>query len=207
MDPDVLAACKTLLERDRLRILGALAAGDATTGELSESLHLPRRAVARHLEQLRQVGLVQARDAGRNADSAQVLSLVRMAAMAAELARFEAAEQPSTSDLPGADDAAPDGGWSRDDARVLHAFIEDGRLTSIPAQLAKRLVVLRFLAASAFSKGESYPEKEVNMRLALRHPDVASLRRYLVDEGFMERSAGIYRLREPAGNPTEDSAS
>ena len=38
------------------------------------------------------------------------------------------------------------------------------------------------------------------MRLALRHPDVASLRRYLVDEGFMERSAGIYRLREPGPN-------
>ena len=33
-----------------------------------------------------------------------------------------------------------------------------------------------------------------DMRLALRHPDVAALRRYLVDEGLVERAQGIYRL-------------
>lgn len=204
MDAHVLAACKTLLDRDRLRILGALAADDATARSLSESLHLPHRVVARHLDQLRHVGLVGTRDAGGGADPYQVLLVARLAAMAAELARFESTQQASTSDLPATDDAAPDGGWSREDAKVLRAFVEDGRLTSIPAQLSKRLVILRFLAASAFSPGESYPEKEVNMRLALRHPDVASLRRYLVDEGLMERSAGIYRVREPASTLAED---
>ena len=39
------------------------------------------------------------------------------------------------------------------------------------------------------------------MRLALRHADVASLRRYLVDEGFMKRSGGIYGLLPREGWP------
>ena len=33
------------------------------------------------------------------------------------------------------------------------------------------------------------------MRLGAVHPDPASLRRYLVDEGFMARKSGVYRLR------------
>ena len=35
------------------------------------------------------------------------------------------------------------------------------------------------------------------MRLALLHPDVAALRRYLVDGGWMTREAGIYRRTRP----------
>ena len=35
------------------------------------------------------------------------------------------------------------------------------------------------------------------MRLALLHPDVAALRRYLVDGRLMTREAGIYRRAEP----------
>ncbi|MBA3435060.1 MAG: DUF2087 domain-containing protein, partial [Chloroflexi bacterium] len=48
----------------------------------------------------------------------------------------------------------------------------------------------------------------VNQRLAVLHPDVASLRRYLVDHGFMQREAGIYRLRPEAEWPdSPDSGS
>lgn len=79
--------------------------------------------------------------------------------------------------------------------KVLHAFIVDGRLVSIPARERKRQVVLRYLAERDFDEGAAYPERDVDMRLALRHRDVAALRRYLVDGGFLERSAGIYRRR------------
>jgi hypothetical protein len=44
-----------------------------------------------------------------------------------------------------------------------------------------------------FPEDRPYEESEVNMRLALLHPDVAALRRYLVDGGWMTREAGIYR--------------
>ena len=61
---------------------------------------------------------------------------------------------------------------------------------SIPAQPKRRDVVLRFLLERVFTEDREYPEKEVDQRLALFHPDVASLRRYLVDERYVEREAG-----------------
>jgi len=88
------------------------------------------------------------------------------------------------------------------DARVLRAFVSDGRLTSIPAQEKKRVVVLRYLAETVFEPDREYAEKEVNQRLAVLNEDVASLRRYLVDLHFMERFRGIYRLRPASEWPT-----
>jgi hypothetical protein len=75
--------------------------------------------------------------------------------------------------------------------RVLAAFLRDGKLTSIPVARSKRLVVLDYLAG-LFELGRSFPEKEVNEILRAVHPDVAALRRYLVDEGFLNRRDGFY---------------
>jgi hypothetical protein len=79
------------------------------------------------------------------------------------------------------------------DAKVLRSFVVNDRLVSIPAQEKKKLVVLRYLLERCFTEDRPYPEKEVNQRLALFHPDVASLRRYLVEYGLMTREAGVYR--------------
>jgi hypothetical protein len=84
------------------------------------------------------------------------------------------------------------------EARVLRSFVRDGRLTSIPAQHRKRQVILRWLLDTAFIEDRPYPEKEVNMRIALIHPDVAALRRYLVDAGLMSRESGEYRRTRPS---------
>lgn len=87
--------------------------------------------------------------------------------------------------------AGLDSGLGPEADRVLAVFLRDGRLTSIPAPRAKRLVVLDYLAG-LFELGESFPEKEVNARLRAVHPDTAALRRYLVDEGFLARRDGFY---------------
>jgi hypothetical protein len=80
-----------------------------------------------------------------------------------------------------------------DVAKVLNAFIKDGRLATIPARERKRLVVLRYLRDRVFTEDHAYPEAEVNQRLALFNRDVAALRRYMVDAGLVTRSAGEYR--------------
>ena len=77
--------------------------------------------------------------------------------------------------------------------RVIDAFFREGRLISIPARQGKRWFVLVELRERCFPEDRDYPEKDVNMRLALVHPDVAALRRYLVDSGLMTRTNGIYR--------------
>ena len=90
------------------------------------------------------------------------------------------------------------------DAKVHHAFVRDGRLVSIPAQDRKRRVILGWLMERCFAQDRDYPEKEVNMCLALVHPDVAALRRHLVDANLMTRRAGLYR-RAP-GPPSAPGA-
>ena len=80
-----------------------------------------------------------------------------------------------------------------EEEKVIRAFVHDDRLVSIPARPAKRAPLLPWVLDRCFPDERDYEEKEVNRRLALLHPDVAALRRYLVDGRLMTRSAGIYR--------------
>jgi hypothetical protein len=81
--------------------------------------------------------------------------------------------------------------------KVVRAFIRDGRLVSIPAKSSKRDILLPVILDQCFPDDGPYEEKEVNLRLAQLHPDVAALRRYLVDGGWMTRDVGIYRRTHP----------
>lgn len=89
--------------------------------------------------------------------------------------------------------------------QVVRSFFSDDRLTTIPSRVSKRLVVLRYLRDRCFTEDRDYPEKEINQRLALFHPDVATLRRDMVDHGLMTRDAGVYRRppNEAPGEPAD----
>jgi hypothetical protein len=91
--------------------------------------------------------------------------------------------------MPPADPAATSGRASPDP--IVQRFCVDGRLAVIPARRAKRLLVLDWLAQE-FEPGRRYSEAFVNGVLRRYHPDVAALRRYLVDEGFLDRRHGDY---------------
>ena len=194
MDPDLLTAMKALSDASRLRIVGLLADGRRMAVEqLATALEITPATVVHHLKKLRDAGLVESHPRPPYMDYA--LRLGRLSEIGASLGRI-AREQSGLPDK--SDGTMPD--WaSPADAKVLRAFFEGERLTSIPVQHTKRLVVLRLLAETVFEKKRKYPEKEVNQLLAVRNPDAASLRRYLVDEGFMSRKAGVYRL-EPRKN-------
>ncbi|MCA9955096.1 MAG: DUF2087 domain-containing protein [Anaerolineales bacterium] len=76
--------------------------------------------------------------------------------------------------------------------KVLKAFVKQGRLVRLPAQLKKLHVILE-LIVQEFEPEREYTEKEVNFILLDFHEDVATLRRSLVEHGLMTRSGGIYR--------------
>lgn len=78
-----------------------------------------------------------------------------------------------------------------DIARVLDVAFRDGRLVQWPAKRTKRLVVLDHLA-QLFEVGVHYSEDAVNERLSAFTDDVATPRRYLVDEWFLDRTGGEY---------------
>jgi hypothetical protein len=61
----------------------------------------------------------------------------------------------------------------------------------MPRRRAPRLAILDMMA-HRFEPGLKYTEPTVNAILAEFHDDFCSLRRYLVDEGFMDRGGGVY---------------
>jgi hypothetical protein len=160
-----------LADPARLKVVAALALGAGTLEDVSEASGLPLKDVALAARRLARAGLVD-RDG-------HALSLHTH--LFGTAARAAAAAAPIPEPL--SDDPAEDA--------VLSAFVRNGRLVSIPAQQSKRRVVLEHLVR-AFEPGVRYPEREVNALLAVWHPDVAALRRYLVDEGLLTRAAGVY---------------
>jgi hypothetical protein len=74
---------------------------------------------------------------------------------------------------------------------VLRRFMPRGRLPQLPARESRRMVVLRYLA-DLFLPAHRYPEAEVNAVLRRYNPDVATLRRALIDTELMQRHAGLY---------------
>jgi DNA-binding transcriptional ArsR family regulator len=189
IDPELLTALKALSDASRLRIVGLLAEGkEMSVEQLAAALSLTPGTVVHHLKRLREAGLVESKPRPPYMD--YHLRIGRLGEIGGELHRLarEQAGQPNEQIV------APS--WaSAEDARTLRAFFEGDRLVSMPAQHAKRLTILRYLAETVFERKRKYPEKEVNQLLAVRGADAASLRRYLVDEGFMTRKNSVYRLR------------
>ncbi len=74
---------------------------------------------------------------------------------------------------------------------MIGTFVKDGRIATMPAKRIKRLIVLDY-AAGHFDIGVRYPEVAVNGILRSLFDDYVALRRYLIDEGFLDRSGGEY---------------
>ncbi|HEX4491421.1 MAG TPA: DUF2087 domain-containing protein [Acidimicrobiia bacterium] len=162
-----------LADDDRRKVVAAMVLGASTTPEIADAGGLGLREVVRALNRLETAGLVVS-----GAGDDHVL-LERAFALAA---RADAANRPRVEEHG---DSPPD------EAKVLRAFVRDGRLTSIPSSWGKRRIVLEWLA-QRFEPGRRYSETLVNLSLAQVHPDTAALRRYLVDDGFLSRDHGEY---------------
>jgi hypothetical protein len=82
-------------------------------------------------------------------------------------------------------------GFSEVEQQTLRACLQGDRLVRIPRRPEHLRVVLRWLVGQ-FEPGRVYPEREVNDILGRHHEDFATLRRALVDIGFMERAHNQY---------------
>ena len=175
--PTAAALVGLLAEEARLQVVAALALGASTLDEVVASSSLEVRAATAALERLAAGGLVVSDGSGKG------LHLRRDA--------FKAAAQAEARRRAAAEPADSFDGVTPEAATVLRNFVSDGRLRQIPASRTKRRVVLDWLAGR-FEPGKTYPERDVNLLLGMAHADVAALRRYLVDEEFLERRDGFY---------------
>jgi hypothetical protein len=85
---------------------------------------------------------------------------------------------------------------------VRRRFFQGPRLTTIPSKRSDRDLVLAEILAALPSR-EEFPERELNQLLGAFHPDFCTLRRELVDGGFLSRAAGVYRR---SSRPLTDGA-
>ncbi|GAA3864567.1 hypothetical protein GCM10022381_05530 [Leifsonia kafniensis] len=77
----------------------------------------------------------------------------------------------------------------------------EGQIDRYPANGEERRVFLAWIANETFTEGEILTEPAVNERLSVYGPDVAVLRRSLVDHGLLERtrSGSSYALAAQPG--------
>ena len=160
---------RLLLDPDRLAVAGALAARQMTTKEVVDATGRNQRVVLTAIGDLRAAGLVAVDGEHYAIDAAALRDAARAAA-----------------DLDVPMDPVIGYGMTEDEQAILRRFFAGRTITEIPANRAKRQVLLQRLALE-FDVGQRYTEREVNEILFVFHPDWSTLRRYLVDEGFLDR--------------------
>ncbi|MGE5073868.1 MAG: DUF2087 domain-containing protein [Anaerolineae bacterium] len=178
-NPQVLDFVKAVSHADRLRIVGLLAQSPASIRQVADQLQMPFREAFNHLGMLEFAGVVHKDGDVFRLDAGALEKLSKQ-----QLARPQAA--PALP--PGTDPA---------DARVLSAFLKTPLpVRQLPAQASRLEVVLKHIA-SAFEPGVNYTEKEVNTIARRFHPDAATVRRYLVDAGLLQRESDGSRYWRP----------
>jgi hypothetical protein len=161
-----------LADEQRLRVFAAIALGARTVEAAAQTAGVDVAVVQSVLPRLVSAGFVERRDGLR-------VSIDALRAAARE-------RPPRQRELPDA---------TAEQQRVLRNFVEGGRLVRLPARRAQRRVILEYVAGR-FEPDRHYAEAEVNALLKALHDDHVSLRRYLVDEGLLDRKAGVYRRAE-----------
>lgn len=162
-----------LADDDRRAVFAALVLGASDRSAVQRASDLDARATARAVQRFVDAGLVVEGVGGALHLLGEAFQLAARAEAEREARPDEHAQEPAEI------------------ARVLRAFVRDGRLVSIPSVHSKRLIVLDWVT-QRFEPGRRYPESRVNLILEQLHPDTAALRRYLVDDEFLTRENGEY---------------
>jgi len=177
----LLEFLKALADDSRLKLLRLLAQGERNVGELADLLGLSEPTISHHLSYLRTVGLVNLRTEGNQhfyrLDTARLTRLKQLVNQVEQMPPEALASDDAWIDRLDMPEA---------DRKVLREYTSNGRLTQIPSRQKKQLVILRWLATK-FQSDVTYTEKEINAILRQHHDDHATLRRDLVDFGFLRR--------------------
>ena len=169
---------KALGHPTRLLIVNLIRLKPRHTEELASILKLSPGTVSHHLNLLSEAGLLQS----SKEQYYQIYSLTT-GILEQKLLEVVSMTQPKL-------EKKVEGDAFRD--KVLKTFFKHGRLTKIPTQRKKLLIVLEELVKT-FDEARTYTERDVSITLSEYHDDFATLRRELVEFGYMKRKDGIYR--------------
>lgn len=173
--PNVQNLFEAVLDTDRLSLIALLSQEEFSLSELSDQSDLPPRDIQHHISILVGAKLVKVRDH----DGRQVY---RFNPKQIEIINRQQFAQPKR-------DLELDSlGFSKETQKILADYTnQDGTLKMIPTKSKKIAAVLDYLILS-FEKDIVFSEHQVNDILEKFYPDPTTLRRYLIDYGYLGRS-------------------
>jgi len=174
-----LAVLKALADETRLELLRFLQKRPGYGEELAAQLKLTASTVSFHLHKLEQAGLVR-----KTKEQYYSVYSVNEDRLGATVRDFLTHEDPPR--------AVHDARLDAYRRKVLASFFRNNALVRLPTQKKKRLIVLGHFARK-FARGVVYSEKDVTAAITEQYADYCTIRRELVDEGFLERSGREYR--------------
>ncbi|MFU8874281.1 DUF2087 domain-containing protein [Micromonospora sp. SL4-19] len=166
------ALAGALADDRRRAVFAAIVLGAANIPEVVARTGLPGRDVANAVRRLVTADVVTDDGTGLRIDGDRLR----------ELARAGGAVSPPPAANPR--------------EAILRTFLRDGVLTRLPAQRARRRVLLEHITERSFEPGARYPERAVDDALRAwcdsGGADHVTLRRYLVDDLLLARDHGVY---------------
>lgn len=181
---DVLQLFKALADDTRFALYAQLVQGEQSVGALAEALNVSEPTISHHLGKLRQVGLVKMRASGTH--RLYSIDMGRVTYFKAMVGQIDHLDLPAE---------AGDAAWidslnvGEEDRKVFKDYFSNGRLIQLPTKQKKLLVVLQWLT-TRFDPHRDYTEREVNAIVSEIHDDYATLRRNLIEFGFLRRERG-----------------
>jgi hypothetical protein len=177
----LITVAGALLDLDRLKIAAALANGPANRMQLHEATGLSHRDLLRHIDNMQQAGLVKPVGDIRQPDAytPYELDLKAFSDARKAMGKYKGVKPRPT------------------DARelVLDTFFRGGKLSAFPLKREQMVVILEEVARK-FEPEKQYAERDVNVILEEVNADYCTLRRALVDYGYLDRSGGVYLKRK-----------
>ena len=174
---NALQLFKCLADSSRLQVLKSLSREDMYVEQLAERLNLSSATVSSHMKKLEEIGAVRSRK--EQYYSVYTLCSDVLSHNIMDLILSENAD-------PAGDER--EAGYRR---KILSTFMPNGRITKMPAQLKKKLILIEEISRS-FDMERPYPEKEVNLIISDYYDDFCMVRRLFVDYGLFTRDHDIY---------------
>jgi len=193
MDPkspsqDINNILAAILDTERLALIAYLSQAEFSLPELAQVSELSLTDVQRHLEVLEDANLV-------NANHLDGKLLYRFNHKHLErVNRQQFARQKYNPSLLSSN-------LSNEQKKIVADYTHnDGSLKMIPTKSKKVTAILEYMADS-FENDIDYSEDQINEILERYFPDTTTLRRYLIDYGYLgrERNGAHYWRTDPQG--------
>ena len=177
-EQEAIALFKCLADKSRLQILKSLNREDMYVELLAQRLGLTAATVSFHLKKLADAGMV-------SSYKNQYYTMYTLNKELCDISlRDILQEESDEADLQAQREA-------QYRQKVLDAFLEYGRLKTIPAQRKKKRIILEEIAG-AFAFDRLYSEQEVNQVILRYHDDFCTLRRDMISEKLLARDQNYY---------------